>query len=361
MYRIFLLLLLPGFFSACDPFNAILEEDDVVYYHSDADSKDESEVGDTLKVMTWNVKFGGARIDFFFDCHGDRVLMESSEVVDNLKRLSAFLKATRPDILFVQEVDVNSKRSAFVDQVEWLLENSHFSYAAYASQWRVSHIPSDGLGRMDSGNAIFSVTPLFKGRRVGLPLIGEQNFLVRYFYLRRNLLDVSTVIGKDTLHLLNTHLSAYSNDGTKEKQIDVVYSYLDSLDRLNLPFVIGGDFNALPPGTKNLKGFPDSACDDGEFEADDYSLEQTWMRSFYDQFQAAVSLEKYQVNNSVFFTHTTDKNGFWNRKLDYLFTNSAVLHDSTTTHQTEFFSGMETMPLSDHCALETVVVLRKNP
>ena len=28
--------------------------------------------GDGLRLMTYNVKFGGGRIDFFFDCHGQR-------------------------------------------------------------------------------------------------------------------------------------------------------------------------------------------------------------------------------------------------------------------------------------------------
>ncbi|WP_462317839.1 endonuclease/exonuclease/phosphatase family protein [Marinilabilia sp.] len=361
MRKLLLPLLVIAAFSSCDPFDAKLTEEDVIYYKTKVEIPAESMIDDTLNVMTWNVKFGGGRIDFFFDCHGDRVLMDSSEVMSKLNGLAGFLKTTHPDVLFVQEIDINSKRSAFVDQVEWLLANSHFNYAVYAPQWRVSHIPSDGLGSMDSGNAIFSVTPLVNARRIGLPLIGEQNFLVRYFYLRRNLLDVSTVIGTDTLHLLNTHLSAYSSDGTKKKQIDLLFNYLDSLDQLGAPFIIGGDFNALPPGTKKVKGFPDSACDEGAYEADDYSAETDWMASFYEQFVSAVPLNEYQQDNAPYFTHTTDKNAFWNRKLDYLFSNLKLLQDSTITHQTGRVTGMETMPLSDHCAIETKVVPRKKP
>lgn len=357
MKSLFLFLLFPVVITACDPFNARLDESDVVYYHKKAESHPCFMPNDTLKVTTWNVKFGGGRIDFFFDCHGERALMDSSEVAGNMEGIASFISATGPDVLFVQEIDISSKRSAFIDQVEWFLENSHFNFAAYAPQWRVSHIPSDGLGRMDSGNAIFSVTPLFDARRIRLPLIDEQNFLVRYFYLRRNLLEVSTSLGHDTIRLLNTHLAAYSNDGTKKKQIDLVFRHLDSLNRLNVPFIIGGDFNALPPGTRKIKNFPDSACDDGDFEADDYSSEQNWMTAFYRSFKPAVPLKRYQDNNSAYFTHTTDKNGFWNRKLDYIFSNLHVLPGSTTTHQTKENSGIETMPLSDHCAVETRVVV----
>jgi len=277
--------------TACDPFHTQLKEKDVFYYTTvdDGSALHGSFRNDTIKVMTWNIKFGGGRIDFFFDCHGQRVVMDSAEVISNLEAIATFIHNTHPDILFIQEIDINSKRSAFIDQVEWLLSKTHFSYAAYAPQWKADYIPSNGLGRMNSGSAIFSVTPLFSARRISLPLIQEQNMLVRYFYLRRNLLDVCTNINGDTIHLLTTHLSAYSNDGTKKKQLDLVFQHLDSLDRCGTSFIAGGDFNTLPPATNKVNGFPDSACR-GEFEADDYSGEEEWMRPFYNRFTPAIPL-----------------------------------------------------------------------
>jgi endonuclease/exonuclease/phosphatase family metal-dependent hydrolase len=342
---------------ACDPFNTILSEEDLYYYGNSKGEMPDKSDEDTLKVMTWNVKFGGGRIDFFFDCHGDWVTMDSSEVLTNLTDMARFIESTRPDILFVQEIDVNSKRSAFVDQVEWLLKNAHFGYAVYAPQWKASHIPSEGLGKMDSGNAIFSVTPLLSGQRISLPLIEEQNFIVRYFYLRRNILDVNTVVYGDTLHLVTTHLSAYSSDGTKKKQLDVVFNYLDSLDKAGVKFVTGGDFNALPSETHITHDFPDSACE-GDFEADDYSGEVNWMDAFYHRFNAAISLERYALDNTPFFTHTTDKNGFWNRKVDFIFSNCSFVKNSAKTYQSFSNGGFETMPLSDHCAVEGCVDFR---
>ena len=41
---------------------------------------------DTLKVMTWNIRFGAARIPWFGDSCGDRVIMsenEDKEILDN--------------------------------------------------------------------------------------------------------------------------------------------------------------------------------------------------------------------------------------------------------------------------------------
>src|SRR5690606_18763949 len=110
----------------------------------------------TLKVMTYNIKFGSGRINFFFDCHGDRVLMTKAEVETNLQRIANVINAVNPNVLFLEEVNVNSKRSAFVDQVQWLLDHTQLNHSAYASQWRADFVPSDGLSAMDSSNAILS-------------------------------------------------------------------------------------------------------------------------------------------------------------------------------------------------------------
>ncbi|MFW6043154.1 MAG: endonuclease/exonuclease/phosphatase family protein [Marinilabiliaceae bacterium] len=349
IFRVLLLLLLVPLVLSCDPFRTKLEQDDVRYYAPSTEKQEPTETTGELKVMSWNLKFGGGRFDFFFDCHGERVIMDSAEVIPNLDSIASFLNKTKPHILFAQEIDINSKRSAFIDQVDWILKRTHFNYAVYAPQWRATHIPSDGLGRMNSGNAIFSTTPLQNAKRIQLPLIGEQNFLVRYFYLRRNLLEAQTITGKDTLHLLNTHLSAYSKDDTKKRQIDQVFHHLDSLDQLNRTFVTGGDFNALPPGTGKIRNFPDSACEGDAFEADDYSGEEDWMMPFYEQFHPAVPLQEYQADNEPHFTHSTSADHFWNRKLDYLFSNQPLVNG--ITYQSKEKGGFRTMHLSDHCAV----------
>lgn len=40
-----------------------------------------------LKVMTWNVKYGGGRLDFWFDKWGDRTEMSLDEVEHNMEGL----------------------------------------------------------------------------------------------------------------------------------------------------------------------------------------------------------------------------------------------------------------------------------
>jgi len=85
--------------------------------------------------MTWNIKFGGARIDFFFDCYGDRVVMTEQEVIQNLAGLLRKIRQVKPDILLIQELDRFSKRSAYVDMLQYIADSAGLPYAVYASQW----------------------------------------------------------------------------------------------------------------------------------------------------------------------------------------------------------------------------------
>jgi len=326
---------------SCDPFGTKLG-DEVTYFET---AKPENiSFPDTLKVMTWNVKFGGGRIDFFFDCHGDRVILEKGEVEKNMNLLADKIREVNPDILFLQEVDINAKRSAFMNQVQYLLDNTGLNFGVYASQWKAKYIPSDGIGRIDSGNAILSKWQLNGAKRIGLPLIAEQNAIVRYFYLKRNLLHAKLKGVDGELHLLNTHASAYAKDNTKKQQLEIIKQYADSLNSKGLPFILAGDFNALPPNTKQTQNFDDSVCEDGDFDADNYSSEIDWMMTYYENYQSAICLGEYSNNNLKHFTHTTDKNSFWNRKTDYIFTNEAFVLGSGQTIQ-------DWMEASDHAPI----------
>lgn len=304
--------------------------------------------------MTYNVKFGGGRIDFFFDCHGDRVLMSEAEVLVHLKRLASVINDVNPDILFLQEVDTNSKRSAYVDQVQWLLDATQLNHGAYASQWRADFVPTDGIGPVDSGNAILSRWPLRQAQRHALALRQDQSALVRYFYLRRNLLQASLDTEAGEVRLITTHAEAYSQDGTKRKHIDSFEHHLNEAAQHGV-VIAGGDLNTLPPGSDRLQGFPDSVCED-EFLADDFSEETTWLDSLYAQYSSAIPLSLYQADNSAYFTHTTDKDGDWNRKLDYLFSNRELRDGRVLQGR---IGDVQAMQASDHAPV--VVELEVSP
>jgi len=345
--------------AGCDYFNTEFDDVEGAVLYQARNMSNAPENPEILKIMTWNIKFGGARIDFFFDGWGDEVLMEKHEVVENLDNLAAYIKQVDPDVVLLQEVDIDSKRSAYIDQLQWLLDNTKLNYGAYASQWKADFIPSDGLGRMNSGNAIMSRWKLIETTRIALPLISDQDALTQYFYLKRNILRTKIDIDGVVLFVLNIHTSAFSDDGTKKKQLDRFCSELDLIDSDGSTFIAGGDLNTLPPGSVNLAGFPDAPPDpDPDFEADDFTGEENWLNYLYNNYTSAVYLLDYIAEETVgdftgkYYTHSICKNVPWNRKLDFLFTNGSFMVGSDSTHQ-------NTMNLSDHAPVTVEIELRR--
>jgi len=312
-----------------------------------------------LKVMSWNIKYGGGRIDFFYDGHGDRVLMYEHEVLHHLQRLAHAINKVEPDVLMIQEIDLRSRRSSMIDQLQWLLDHTSLSFAAFASQWKIGWLPSRGLGAVDTGIAILSRYPIDQQERWALPLIDEQDGLTQYFFLRRCLLTARiNVPGVEPLQCACVHTSAFASGNTKRWQFDALGRYLDELgDGGEQALLFGGDFNIPPPGASRLHGFDDSAAVEESFQANDFRGQTRWLEPLYEKYNPAVPLEDYLANEGAYFSHTTDANGFWNRKLDYLFTNRAWRAGSGLTFQSAENGGIETMPLSDHAPVFGVLEL----
>jgi hypothetical protein len=80
------LLLISLLASACDPFHTGFDDLEGAVSYRSTQRKATPDAARPLRVMNYNVKFGGGRLDFFFDCFGERVLMQRHEVLGNLER-----------------------------------------------------------------------------------------------------------------------------------------------------------------------------------------------------------------------------------------------------------------------------------
>ena len=302
--------------------------------------------------MTWNIRFGVARLDFALDACGDRVIISKSEVTTGLEGIAKKINDSNVDIVLMQEVDVQSKRSSYIDQVQWLLDHTSMNYGVYASMWEVQFVPSDGLGRVNTGNAILSKWPLSEAERIQLSLRGDQDALTKAFYVRRNVLKAVVNYPGNPFWAVDIHASAFSNDDTKQKQFLEFKDVLDEINSKGEIFVAGGDLNELPPGATKNNYCEEDRCPDELPEDDegcDFSNETTWINPLYDTYVPSVSLVDYQQNEQLYFTHASthdinDERYQWNRKLDYLFTNTAWVPRSEITHQ-------EAQLESDHVAV----------
>ena len=313
---------------------------------------------DTLTVVTWNIRFGIGRANWFGDSCGELVIFDDEKIKNGLELLALKIAEIDADILLLQEVDIDSKRSSYIDQVQWLLDHTSMNYGVYASMWEVQFVPSDGLGRVNSGNAILSKWPLSEAERIQLSLRGDQDALTKAFYVRRNVLKAVVNYPGNPFWAVGIHASAFSNDDTKQKQFLEFKDVLDEINAKGELFVAGGDLNELPPGATKNNYCDEDRCPDELPESDegcDFSNETTWISPLYNAYTPSVSLVDYLQNENMYFTHASthnvnDERYQWNRKLDYLFTNTSWVPRSERTHQ-------EAQLESDHVAVSAKWIL----
>jgi endonuclease/exonuclease/phosphatase family metal-dependent hydrolase len=316
---------------------------------------------DRLRVMAWNIKFGAARIDFWFDYWGDRVQLTRAEVERNVAALCALIREHDPDVLMAEEIEVNSRRSAYYDMVQAILEQTSLNYAAYFQTWDSRYVLSEGLGRIDLGNAIFSKRPMSFAERIRQADRTDQSALTRTFYIHRMIGRAVIPLGGSELAAYVVHTEAYDRDGTKAKHIQQIY---DEVTREPRPAVVGGDFNELPPNAVKRSDFSDEhpRAKGSEFEQPPYTPEL--MQKLYDALVPWITLGEYgkiEAEQRRYYSHSVlgpeMKNargevGFWNRTLDYLFASKKTrwVAGASDVLQSPGRLGIESDPmqLSDH-------------
>jgi endonuclease/exonuclease/phosphatase family metal-dependent hydrolase len=342
---------------ACsDPFHTGFEDTEDAILVQAATLKPAFPPPDSLKILTWNIRYGAGRIPLFYDGWGNRFDMTKFEVESNLSSLCTKINEIDPDILLLQEVDIESKRTAYVNELQFILDHTQLNYAAYGSIWKADFVPSDGLGRIDMGNAILSKWSLTDCVRIALAIRTDQSSLEKYFWFHRCIIKVTaTLPNRSSVDVLNMHAEAWGKDGTKKKHIDLFKEELDQIASAGRVFIAGGDFNELPPGSPRWKTFSDDVPN-ARFGNDDYTGEETWLNDLYATYTPAIQLTDYHQHPDDYFTFTGDAQGFWCRTLDHLFTNGSF--SSSLVLQTRLLpngqQGTATMPLSDHAPLFSI-------
>jgi endonuclease/exonuclease/phosphatase family metal-dependent hydrolase len=345
------------------PASGFNEEEEGGYLEKE--QKAEASVPDSsVVVMTWNIRYGFGRGPWFGDACDYKVIYSKEEILTNLTLIAQKIRQVNPDILFLQEADINSSRSAYVDEVRWLLDNTDFNYAAYGLQWKAQFVPSDGLGRVEETNAILSRWKLKDAKRFQLDRRKDQIAIERYFYERYCMVEATVEIpGFKDLVLLNIHASAFATDDTKYKNLEEFKKELDTMSESGKFFVAGGDLNTLPPGSTKTDYCIEDMCSNESFhqpgdspmhkDGSDYTRETEWIVPLYESYQCAVTLNQYLPGQEAFFTHTTRPDHFWDRTLDYLFTNNRWRNGSSFVRQ-DFLLD------SDHAPVGGELILLRN-
>ena len=366
----------------CDPFVTEFSETENAVMYKASNIPGDSDVYDdgALKVVTWNIRFGSGRFPFFGDSCGDEVISENSDVKLIMQAIADTLNKIDADIVLLQEVDVSSKRTGYLDQVQYLLENTYLNYGCYASMWKADFIPTDGIGKINTGNAILSRYEITEAERVELRLRTDQDDLIQYFYLRRNILKAKipslAQSGKD-FFAVDIHATAFATDDTKQQHLIKYSEVLSEIANNNGVFVSGGDLNSVPPNSTvdfcmldkcDSEKYVDSEGSESEYHSIDSSAGPHKEGAFFDNFEGEPDILQPLYNNySAAISHadgsTLDSSNYthapstsyerhdikYDRKLDYLFTNGSWEDGSGYTHQ-------EAWALSDHMPVSAIFI-----
>ena len=215
-----------------------------------------------INLVTWNTGYGA--LDERQDCYwdgGKGVYGESKEVVqENIEAMKSKIEELNPDIFLLQELDLDSKRSYFVDEFasfkEKFSENTYEN--AFAKNFKAGLVPlpvSQMTGKVDAGIATFSKFDINDAERVQLPI--PFSWPMKLFNLKRCLLVTRMAIegSERELVLINLHLEAYDDGEGKAKQLAMLMDTMQvELDKGNY-VIAGGDFNQTF-STTNYEKYP---------------------------------------------------------------------------------------------------------
>jgi endonuclease/exonuclease/phosphatase family metal-dependent hydrolase len=148
----------------------------------------------------------------------------------DIDAIAALINKHKPDIVALQEVDVNTRRSGLNEAVTLAEKTKMNFYFAKA-------IDHDGG---DYGVAILSRYTLSNAKTHKLPTLAGTNGEPRVLATAN-----ITVNGKE-LTIACTHLDAQRSDTNRILQVNAI---MEILKKEKKPVIIAGDFNATPGGT----------------------------------------------------------------------------------------------------------------
>ena len=274
-----------------------------------------------IKAITYNAQFfAGTNYHFFYD-GGRDTLVDPDDVRKTVAAISAFLAEENPDFVLLQEVDAGARRTGYLDQVELLLNSlpTDLRNCVATPYWKSRFVPHPKvMGSADTRLAIFSRYRLQRATRYQLPRT-PGNPIANDFNFKRAIVEVEIPsTNGETFVLLNTHLEAFPR-GTDimQRQVDYVLTRLNSLDQRGIPWVIGGDFNLLPPGQASHLNAEEQGCHRNPSE----------ISSIYERYHGVPRVSdasEKEMRNFMTFTKRSQAERVPIRTLDYFFASSKV-------------------------------------
>lgn len=210
------------------------------------------DIKDQMTIISWNIGYAGLGedMDFFYD--GGKGV-EPPKIYYHicvngiLNQLKSFQNA---DFFLFQEVDINSARSYYTDQVNLLSQRFPDLQYVFARNYDVKFVPvpwHHPMGKVQAGLlTMFRYSP-DSSVRISLP--GVYKWPVKMFMLDRCLTyNAFPLNNGKKLILINTHNEAFDDGGMRVEQLNKIKSILLKEFQEGNYLIAGGDWNQNPPG-----------------------------------------------------------------------------------------------------------------
>ena len=282
---------------------------------------------DEVKVLSWNIAWG-----YGMGSEGVGYEPKSKEAfIKNLDEMASVIERSQADIVLLQEVDFASDKSHGIDQLEYLANKLKMN-RAYALSWDHNYLPfpywppSKHFGKVSSGGGILSRFPISENEVVLWKKPEANPWWYNLFYLYRYSQIAQLNINGEKRTVVNSHLEAFdlTNRSEQAKRLKELLAPEKEL------FIVGGDFNTVPPVAKVKSAF---AQDSKEYFEDDPTYE---IIASVPGLKDTLSIEEYEKDENKWFTFSTEKPVM---KLDYIFVSESV--------EAKGFEIIQT-PASDH-------------
>ena len=209
----------------------------------------------SFTFFTWNIGYAGLgyEMDFFYD-GGKKVRPERDKCTQYFEDIKKLVTTNdSADFIFLQEVDVHSKRAWYTDEYKGLSSALPGFSGLFTKNYDCRFVPvplQDPMGRVVSGLATWSRLKPESAEvhyfNAFFPWPRRLVFLKRCFVLMRFGLDN----GKQ-LVILNTHNSAYDSTGElRKRELAMLDSVMESEYGMGNYVIAGGDWNNNPQGFK---------------------------------------------------------------------------------------------------------------
>lgn len=302
--------------------------------------------GQALKVMTWNIQYlAGKKHVFWYDLEGGSgpdLRPSSADLALTLDEVVRVVRDEQADIVLLQELHDGARASDYQDQLALLQARLRDLYpcSTQAFYWKAGFVPHPKiLGSVGMKLATLSRYQIERAERLQLPQM-PGNPLSRPFNLKRALLvSYLPLRGGGKLAAINTHLDAFAQgDDTMQQQVAMTTRLLDQLQSQGTPWVLGGDFNLLPPGQ-----YQRLSAEQRSWYAAHSELQQLAMR--YPMIPS--TQQASGPGQAAWYTHAPNRAGppRADRTLDYLF------HSPQLTLLDAQVRQHDTLEISDHLPL----------